>query len=167
MPARWSLTLAKFANLALLGLFPLAWQAPLATAEVAWLFSSETISVLSGVVELYQTDAFLAVAVALFAVVFPYLKTLLLVYAQFSDAPSARAIAPYLDGVARLSMADVFLLAFYIIAYRGIGDLQVEWGTHFFTALILVSIWASWETRRRRCDGPAASEPRAVEDPKS
>ena len=141
---------AKAVNLALLGLFPVAWQAPLATAEIQWLFTSETITVFSGIAELYQTDAALAVLVGLFAIVFPYAKTLLLVYAQFSDAATARALLPVIEAMARLSMTDVFLIAFYVIAYRGVGDLQVQWGLHLFTALVLAAIWAGWETKRRR-----------------
>lgn len=140
---------AKFANLALLGLFPLAWQAPLASAEIRWLFSSEEITVISGVLELYATDPALAVLVGALAIVLPYLKTLFLVYAQFSDAATARALTPLLEGLARFSMADVFLLAFYIIAYRGFGEIEAQWGLHLFTGLVLVSIWSAWETKRR------------------
>ncbi|MEO1330995.1 MAG: paraquat-inducible protein A [Pseudomonadota bacterium] len=150
MVAKVTLPAAKAVNLALLGLFPVAWQAPLATAEIPWLFSTETITVFSGIAQLYETDAVLAVLVGVFAIVAPYLKTLLLVYAQFSDTPTARALLPLIEGLARLSMTDVFLLGFYIIAYRGVGELQVQWGLHLFTALVLASIWASWETRRRR-----------------
>lgn len=157
---RYTLTAAKFANLALLGLFPVAWTAPLASVEIAWLFQTTPITVASGVVELYETDAALSILVALLAIAIPYVKTLLLVYAQFSDTDTARAVLPLLEALARLSMTDVFLIAFYIIAYRGVGELQVEWGLYLFTALVLISIWASWETKRRRF----VTRPRKADD---
>ena len=47
-------------------------------------------------------------------------------------------------------MTDVFLVALYVISYQGIGDVVIEWGLYFFTALVLISILTSWDTRRRR-----------------
>lgn len=141
--------LAKMVNLALLCLFPLAWQAPLAEATVAWFFTADRISIFSGVVDLYQKDLFLCVVVAFFAIVAPFLKTIALVYAQFSDSAQGRRMLPAIEVLARLSMTDVFLLAFYITAYQGVGDIEIQWGAYFFTALVLASIWASWETKRQ------------------
>lgn len=142
--------LAKMVNLALIGLFPLAWNAPLARAEVMWIWSAEEITVFSGIVELYDEDLFLCALVVLFAVVAPYVKTLALVYAQFSDTITAARILPYIEFLGRLAMMDVFILAFYVILYRGVADVQIGWGLYLFTGLVLASIWASWATKRAR-----------------
>ncbi|MCI4661404.1 MAG: paraquat-inducible protein A [Neomegalonema sp.] len=140
--------IAKIVNLALLGLFPLAWMAPLATAEFAWLLS-EDITILSGIRDLYAEDQGLAIIVGLFAVVMPYVKTLTLVYAQFSESAVARVLMPVVEIMGKLSMVDVFLIALYIILYQGVGDVTVRWGLYFFTALVLLSMWCAWATRRR------------------
>lgn len=140
--------LAKLINLALLVLFPFAWAAPLARAEIAWIFETDPITILSGIVDLWEEDVFLSLVVALFAVALPYAKTLALAVAQFSGGVAARRMLPVIELLGRFSMTDVFLIAFYVIAYRGIGDLKIAWGTYFFTALVLASIWASWMTAR-------------------
>lgn len=141
---------AKLVNLALIGLFPLAWTAPLARAEVLWFWDTDEVSIFSGVLELYEKDFFLCVVVVLFAIVAPYLKTLTLVYAQFSDSETADRVMPAIELLGRLSMIDVFLIAFYIVLYRGIADVQIAWGLYLFTALVLASMWAAWATRHER-----------------
>lgn len=142
--------LPKLVNLALIGLFPIAWAAPLVSTEVAWLFTVEEISIFSGVRQLYDIDPVLSVIVGFFAVVAPYLKTLALVYAQFSPREDARRILPLLEFLGRLSMVDVFLIALSVLVYRGVGAVQVQWGFYLFGALVLASIWSSWATARRR-----------------
>lgn len=142
--------LAKLVNIALLGLFPLAWQAPLATAEVPWLFYSEQISIFSGLEQLYEKDPFIAVIVALFAVVTPYLKTVMLIFVQFSDRESIQRILPFLEILGRLSMMDVFLVAIYVLVVRGLEDVTIEWGLYLFTGLVLLSIWSSYMTFKER-----------------
>ncbi|MCI4666100.1 MAG: paraquat-inducible protein A [Neomegalonema sp.] len=141
--------LAKLINLAVLGLMPLAWLSPLAQNDGGWFFSTTEITVFSGVAQLYQREPALGVIVGLFAVVAPYLKSLLLVYVQFSDAAPARILMPVIEFLARLSMADVFLLAFYIAAYSGVGEMTTRWGLYFFTSLVVASIIASWLTQLR------------------
>ncbi len=159
---------AKLATLALLGLFPLAWTAPLARAEVPWLFYEEDISILSGVAQLYETDLFLAVVVALFAIAAPYLKTVTLLYIQFSDREGAAQALPLVEILGRLSMVDVFLIAIYVVAVKGVESVEIRWGLYLFTGLVLVSIWAGYatwrakfETRARPPAPPAATERQA------
>lgn len=142
--------LARLVNLALLGLFPLAWTAPLAKADVLWWWNVETISILSGIQRLYEKDFFLCVVVTLFAVIAPYLKTLALVYAQFSDNETADRMMPAIEVLGKLSMTDVFLVAFYVLLYRGFADVQTAWGLYLFTGLVLASMWSAWVTRRER-----------------
>lgn len=146
-------TFARLVNLALLGLFPVAWMAPIARAESTWLFFSEEITMVSAVLELYEADMFLAGVVALFAFALPYLKTIAMVYVQFSRGVPPRWTMPFLEMLARFSMTDVFLVAFLVVLYRGVGDITVEWGLYVFTGAVIASIIASWithlELRRR------------------
>lgn len=141
--------LPRLVNLALLGLFPLAWVAPLAHAEVMWFWGAGEVSVISGVRQLYEKDIFLCVIVVIFAMVAPYMKTVALAYVHFSETESARRLLPTIEILGRLSMTDVFLLAFYITLYRGVADIQIGWGLYLFTVLVLLAIWASWATRRQ------------------
>ena len=77
-------TLAKYANLLLVVLFPISWFAPLIRTgllkpiHVPWgeLFPLTGISVISGLQALWATDVFLAIAVTFFALVAPMLKCL-------------------------------------------------------------------------------------------
>ncbi|MBC7155694.1 MAG: paraquat-inducible protein A, partial [Rhodobacteraceae bacterium] len=64
------------ANLALLVLYPIAWFAPLMTAQLLPLFGKSVISVISGLQALWETDVFLALVVTFLALFAPYLKTL-------------------------------------------------------------------------------------------
>lgn len=154
--------LPRLVNLALLGLFPLAWTAPLAQAEVLWFWGADEVSVISGIRQLYEKDFFLCMVVLIFAVIAPYMKTVALAYAQFSESEAGRRMMPAIEVLGRLSMTDVFLLAFYITLYRGVADIQIGWGLYLFTGLVLLSIWASWATRRqfRRLDAVAAERAR-------
>jgi len=79
------LTSLKFANLALLVLFPIAWFAPLMRAGLLPLFGLAEISVISGLQSLWKTDVFLALLVTVFALFAPYLKTIGLALVHFLD----------------------------------------------------------------------------------
>ena len=136
-------------NLALLVLYPVAWIAPLAHAGLLPFFSGNQITVIGGVRDLWQADAALAVLVALFAVVIPYGKTLFLASVHFGmSGPGALGV---IEVIGKLSMADVFLIALYIVIVKGVGVGHVGsgWGLWLFTACVLTSIWVGFETRRR------------------
>jgi uncharacterized paraquat-inducible protein A len=131
----------KYANLALLILFPVAWFAPLLRAGIALpLFGLNEISIISGLQELWQTDVYLALLVTVFALFAPYLKTIGLALVQF-DLLAPRAL-PALHLLGKLAMADIFLIALYIIVVKGVGLARVEvaWGLYLFSACVLVSI---------------------------
>ncbi|MEM7238490.1 MAG: paraquat-inducible protein A, partial [Pseudomonadota bacterium] len=57
-----------------------------------------------------------------------------------------------IEVVGKLSMADVFLIALYIVVVKGVGVGHVTsaWGLWLFTACVLASIWISWATGRER-----------------
>ena len=138
----------RLVTLSLLVLYPVAWAAPLMRAGVLPLFGLSEISVLTGIRSLWSSDIFLALVVALFALVAPYAKTLALIGVQWGRLP--RRALPLLHGLGRLAMADVFLIALYVTLAKGIGVGRVEtaWGLYLFTALILVNIACSWATER-------------------
>lgn len=135
-------------NLALLVLYPVAWAAPLARAGLLPWFSGSEISILGGVAELWRADRALAVLVALFAVVIPYAKTLALAAAHLGRL-GPRAL-PIVETVGKLSMADVFLVAVYIVVVKGVGvgHVSTAWGLWLFTGCVLASLWAGWATGR-------------------
>ena len=137
-----------YLNLSLLVLFPLSWVAPLVRAGFLPLFGLSEISVLSGIASLWQTDVFLALVVALFALVAPMAKVLALALVQLGRAPR-RWLAP-LTGLGRLAMADVFLIALYITLAKGLGVGRVEtaWGLYLFTFCVLASLALSLWAKR-------------------
>jgi uncharacterized paraquat-inducible protein A len=137
------------ANVGLLILFPIAWAAPLVRAGLLPLFGLSEVTVLSGIAALWETDRALAVLVALFALVAPYAKTLALLAVQLGRAP-ARWLGP-LRWLGRLAMADVFLIALYIVVVKGVGVGRVEtaWGLWLFTFAVLASLSVAHLTERR------------------
>ena len=92
----------------------------------------------------------LALLVALLALVAPYAKILTLAAIQFGYL-SPRAL-PVVKLAGRLAMADVFLIALYIVVVKGAGLARVEtaWGLWLFTGCVLVSLVTSWLTPVRR-----------------
>lgn len=130
----------KTVNLAFLILYPIAWTAPLARARILPFFSGTELTIIGGVRDLWRSDPALATLVAVFAIGAPYVKTVLLALVQFGVLGAARwGGALILMG--KLSMADVFLLALYIVLVKGVGVGYVEtaWGLWLFTGLVLAS----------------------------
>lgn len=143
------MTALRYANLALLVALPIAWFAPLLRAGFLPLFGLNEISVISGLQALWETDVALALLVTFFAIFAPYLKTLGLALIHFGLL--RRKVLPALDILGKLAMADVFLIAIYIVVIKGIGVGKVEtaWGLYLFTGCILGSIFISFRSRRR------------------
>ena len=114
------------------------------------LFSLDEISVLTGLQSLWASDIFLALLVTAFALFAPYLKTIGLALVH-ADLLSDRLL-PALTYLGKLAMADVFLIALYVVVIKGIGVGKVEtaWGLYLFTACILASLLISALTARQR-----------------
>ena len=140
-------TTLKIANLALLILFPVAWFAPLMRAGLLPLFGLSEISVISGLQALWESDVALALLVTAFALFAPYLKTIGLALTHFHLL--SPKLLPWLAWMGKLAMADVLLIALYIVVVKGIGVGKVEtaWGLYLFTACILASIVISGLTK--------------------
>ncbi len=134
------LNILRIANLALLILFPIAWFAPLMRAGLLPLFGLSEISVISGMQALWESDVALALLVTAFALFAPYLKTIGIALVHFNLLKDKTI--PVLSWIGKLAMADVFLIALYIVVFKGVGIGRVEtgWGLYLFTACILASI---------------------------
>lgn len=136
-------------NLALLILFPLAWFAPLMRAQLLPFFRADEISVISGLLTLWEEDVLLALIVAVFALIAPMLKTLGLALFHLGRLPAR--LLPVVALLGKLAMADIFLIALYIVIAKGmgVGRLEVAWGLYLFTACILASLAFSLVTRKQ------------------
>ncbi len=135
-------------NLLLLILFPAAWLAPLARAGLLPWFSGDAITILGGVADLWIVDPVLSLLVALFALVIPYAKVLVLAAVHFGRLGPGSV--PLVEAIGKLSMADVFLVALYIVIVKGvgIGHVTTAWGLWLFTGCVLASAWIGWATKR-------------------
>ncbi len=133
----------KYANLALLILFPIAWFAPLMRAAILPWFGMNEISVISGLQSLWGTDAALALLVTFLAIFAPFLKTIGIALLDWNLLDSR--VLPVLQILGKLAMADVFLLALYIVIGKGVGHatIEVAWGLYLFSGCILASVLLS------------------------
>jgi paraquat-inducible protein A len=134
------LTTLRILNLSLLVLFPIAWFAPLLRAALLPVFGMDEISVMSGLQSLWGSDVFLALIVTTFAIFAPYLKTILLALVHF-DLLKAKVL-PVLGYLGKLAMADIFLIALYVVVVKGAGRVTVEggWGLYLFTGCVVASL---------------------------
>ena len=139
----------KYLNLLLLILFPIAWFSPLLRAGLLPLFGLSEISVISGLQSLWESDVILALTVTFLAIFAPYLKTIGLALIHFRLM--RRKALPALEILGKLAMADVFLIALYIVVVKGVGLATVEtaWGLYLFTGCILASVAISHLTAKR------------------
>ena len=138
----------QVANLALLVAFPLTWFAPLIRTGLMPWFGLDEISVITGLQSLWDSDVVLALIVTAFALFAPMLKTigLALIHANLLSPRTLPALA----WIGKLAMADVFLVALYVVVAKGVGIGRVEtaWGLYAFTACILASLVISTLTAR-------------------
>jgi uncharacterized paraquat-inducible protein A len=143
----------RLANLSLLILFPIAWFAPMLRAGLLPLFGLSEISVISGLQALWRTDVALALLVTFFALFAPYVKTIGLALIHFGLM--RRKVLPVLHLLGKLAMADVFLIALYIVVVKGVGlaTIQTAWGLYLFTGCVLASLIIGHLTTRRSSQG--------------
>lgn len=144
-------------NAALLVLFPVAWFAPLMTVALTWRFWSDGVqySILSSLQTIWAEDAALALVVTGLAVLAPLVKVLglMLVLAGLLSGVALGVLA----AVGRLAMADVFLIAVYIVVLRGLegGSITLHWGLWLFTGCVLGSLLLSLLTEAHLRRGAA------------
>jgi len=142
--------IVKLLNLSLLVLFPIAWAAPLMRAGLLPFFSLDEISILTGIGDLWGKDVFLAAIVTFFALVAPFLKVMGTALIQF-DMINKKAL-PLLGVLGKLAMADIFLVAIYIVAAKGVGvgRLETAWGLYLFTFCVLLSYAITLSEKSKR-----------------
>ena len=133
----------KVLNASLLILYPIAWWAPMIETRVFWVLGGGEVSLLNGLSALWSESWPLALLVGLLAIVMPYGKVVLTQITFHRARPLVQAALPW---IARLSMADIFLIALYIVIAKGIAGASVtpQWGLWLFTACVLTSLWISW-----------------------
>jgi paraquat-inducible protein A len=137
----------RYLNLTLLILFPIAWFAPLLRAALLPIFGMDEVSVITGLQSLWESDAALALLVTFLAIFAPYAKTIGLALLHWNLlSPKTK---PVLDILGKLAMADVFLIALYIVIVKGAGMVTIEtaWGLYLFSACILASVLISWRSK--------------------
>ena len=142
--------MTKYANLALLILFPIAWFAPLLRAGLLPIFGLSEISIASGIMNLLETDIFLALIVLFFAVIAPLAKTVGLAGIQFGVIPDQHL--PKVKFAGKLAMADIFLIALYIVLIKGgigVGKVETAWGLYLFTFCVIGSLALSFMEEKR------------------
>ncbi|HHC29605.1 MAG TPA: paraquat-inducible membrane protein A [Rhodobacterales bacterium] len=140
----------RYLNLALLVLFPIGWFAPLIRAGINLpLFGMDEISVVSGLQSLWETDVALALLVTFFAVFAPIMKVLAIALIQFGLM--RRKVLGVVNFLGKLAMADIFLIALYIVVVKGAGIAKVEtaWGLYLFTFCVLASLAIGMATKKR------------------
>ena len=140
----------KYVNLALLILFPVAWFAPLLRAALLPIFGMSEMSVITGLQSLWGTDAALALIVTFFAIFAPFAKTVGLALVHFRLL--SPRVMPVLHVMGKLAMADMFLIAIYVVLVKGAGYVTIEaaWGLYLFTGCILASLAISLLTKRQK-----------------
>lgn len=131
------------AHVALLALYPVAWGAPILSAGFLPWFGQDSISILSGILALLGSDPALGLLIAILAVIAPFAKTALGLASfvsgrNFLDTPVAWFLA-------RLAMADIFLISLYIVIAKGVGvgHIKTRWGLYVFTFCVLLSMTLS------------------------
>ncbi len=139
----------KTANLALLVLFPIAWFSPLLRAGLLPLFGLKEITVMSGLQSIWETDPAFALLITFFAIFAPYIKTLGIALMHFGMM--RRRALPFFNLLGKLAMADIFMLALYVVVIKGIGVGRIEtaWGLYLFTGCIIASLAISLGTAKR------------------
>ncbi|MCB2129376.1 MAG: paraquat-inducible protein A [Rhodobacteraceae bacterium] len=142
----------RYANLCLFVLFPVSWFAPLMRAGLLPFFELDEISIATGLQALWTKDILLALVVASFALAAPMAKTLVLTLVQFGYL--GRPWLRFVRLAGRFAMADIFLVALYIILAEGVGLGRVEtaWGLYLFSACVLASLALSHLAERDASD---------------
>ena len=140
-------------NLALLGSLGLllyGLQAPILTLEKFYFFSN-TVSLLSALRQLAQEAEWgLFVLVGTFSVLFPILKTVILVLIWNFDASYGerhRRHLAWLASYSKWSMLDVFVVALLVVSVKlgSLAEARVEEGIYAFAAsVILTMLLSAW-----------------------
>lgn len=125
--------------------FALGITLPLVRVEVMLVFSEEP-SLVGMIAGLWSaSDHLLAIIVALFSVVFPTAKLMLLYVAAFAGPSGAQTLPGWFQALAKWSMLDVLLVAIVVFAAKtsGFAKAFTQPGLWFFAASVLLTAAAS------------------------
>ena len=142
----------KITNLSLLILFPIAWFAPLMKSGILPFLSLSENSIMSALQGIWVHDLYLALLMTFFAIFAPYIKIIGLALIHFNLA--SPKLLGALTFIGKLAMADIFLIAIYIVLYTGIsvagvnGRVETAWGLYLFTGCVIASLMISALTKR-------------------
>lgn len=160
--------LVNLAILGSLGLLLYGLQAPILTLEKFYFFSN-TVSLLSALQQLAQQAEWgLFVLVGTFSVVFPLLKSIILLLVWNFDPSQGERHRRHLRWLAtysKWSMLDVFVVALLVVSVKlgSVAEARVETGIYAFAASViltmLLSAWIGTHTLDPAADA-AQSNPR-------
>jgi len=134
----------KIANLSLLVLFPIAWFAPLMRSGIVPFLGLKENSIISALQVVWKHDVYLALLMTFFAIFAPTIKIIGMALIHF-DLMSPRLLR-VLTFIGKLAMADIFLIAIFIVIYTGIqvahirGTVETAWGLYLFTGCVIASL---------------------------
>ena len=103
---------------------------------------SNSVSILSGLVVLWDDDQYFLFAVLLvFSVLFPAVKLLFGLWVWFMSGNPSRAAIARLESLAKWSMLDVFVIALVVAALNVtvISGVLIHAGLYMFTASVILS----------------------------
>ena len=155
---------AAWGNLTLLAILPITWFLPLLKNKAFYILSSE-VTLWTSVVELFQTDIYLALVIAILAMIMPLAKCALYAYLWFVTDGSSTGLRKAGSILSKLSMIDVFLFALVILVVKGlsIGSVQPQYGFYAFSTAVILSLGVSVITEisalKQKTPGAAGSDP--------
>lgn len=128
---------------------------PLLTISRLWVFEDD-VSILAAIAGLWDNgEAFLAVALLLFSIVFPAAKLAGVMTLWAVARPGGRAFArglAVIDGLGRWSMMDVLVTALLIFSLKasGLASATSQPGLYCFAAAVVLSMAAGGRLRAAR-----------------
>ena len=134
--------------------FALGVTLPLIRIERLYFFTEEP-SLVGMVAALWQTgDPLLAMVIALFSIIFPAVKLILLHVAAHSGRAAHDRLPSWLRGLSNWSMLDVVLVALVIFAAKtsGLATAFTKPGLWFFALSVVLTVAVSGLLRRERPD---------------
>jgi len=145
----FTLVVAKGLALFLIALLPIALYAglfPGAGRSLLWHWVAALTRVVALVIVM---GIFLALLVTFFAIFTPILKIIGVAMIQFGLM--RRKVLPAMEILGKLAMADIFLIALYIVVVKGVhlAKLQTGWGLYLVTFCVLASIFLTHATKKR------------------
>jgi paraquat-inducible protein A len=150
--------------LASLGLLAYGLQAPILTLEKFYFFSN-TVSLMSALQQLaIEAEWGLFALIGLFSVVFPVLKSLVLLLIWNFDPAHGERHRRHLHWLAvygKWSMLDVFVVALLVVSVKlgSLAEARVESGIYAFaTSVILTMLLSTWIANHAAVDGAKVKE---------